>query len=392
MRYLTFQKCCFLLAGLMLTGSATAFEVRQVPTEGGVVHRAVIDGDWVAWGELGIVDDRGSLYLRQISTGTTTQIGIDPNPAYGPRTQLNAWAPWHPAIALHDGYLVWSDSRRTAFQQATAHIRSYELATGTERIISSIEPADGSQHQFPAIDQGQVVWQTWDYQGGMAIMTAPADGSASWEAFEAFGYSPWPIAGIGHSEGGDWVAWKDDSDRGVYARRAGDAVATVVQSPDPMLSPRAPVTNGRYVVWSVRDEGGPVNVSRIMGYDLMTDSGFVILGDIGSPEHKSNVAISDRYVVWEDWRENPTGVIDRIDLDVWAYDLQTGASFPVATGAGVQHEPWVEGDRVIWINEASGTRQIEWTTIPEPAGVVMLLFGAAGVTRRGGNGRGRVRS
>ncbi len=377
MKFIGSFVCCLLLAA-----SASAFEVHQVPSAGGVVHRAVINGDWVAWGELGATGDRGSLYLRQLSTGTTTQIGIDPNPVYGPRTQLNAWAPWHPAIALGDGYLIWSDSRRTAFQQAVAHIRSYELATGTERILSSLDTANGTQHQFPAIDHGQVVWQTWDYGGNgkMAIQTAPADGSAAWSVFQAFPDSPWPLADIG----GDWVVWKDDTDLGVYARRAQDPTATVIQSPDPTLSPRAPVTNGRYVIWSVRDESGPTYINRIMAYDLQTFSGFVILGDTGSSEHKSNVAISDRYVVWEDWRQNPPGDINRIDLDVWAYDLLTGVSFPVAAGPGVQHEPWIEGDRVIWINEAGGSRQIEWTTIPEPASFALLL---ASVMIWGGRGR-----
>ncbi len=67
-----------------------------------------------------------------------------------------------------------------------------------------------------------------------------------------------------------------------------------------------------------------------------------------------------------------------------AYDLLTGVSFPVAAGPGVQHEPWIEGDRVIWINEAGGSRQIEWTTIPEPASFALLL---ASVMIWGGRGR-----
>lgn len=372
----------FLVALWVMSASPVAAGVvHEVPTQGRVVHRAVIGGDWIAWGELGLSDATGSIYIQQISTNQITQIGIDPNPIYGPRARLNAWAPWHPAIGIGGDYVVWSDSRRTSPQQATAHIRSYNLNTGEETILSSLTTSDGSEHQLPAIANGQVVWQTWNAGGGgtMAIQTAAADGSGGWSTFQSFPNAPWPIAHIG----ADWVVWKNDSDRGIYGKRLTDATTTVIHAGVLTESPRAPVTNGTYVVWSVRDEGGPQFVNRIMAYDLQTSTEFVILADTGSPEHKSNVAISDRYVVWEDWRQNPEGVIDRIDLDVWAYDLLTGQAFAVASGPGVQHEPWIDGNRVVWIDEAGGTRRIMWTVIPEPTGATALLLGAAlGLTRR----------
>lgn len=364
----------------MSASPAAADIVHEVPTQGRVVHRAVIGGDWIAWGELGLSDATGSLYIQQISSGQITQIGIDPNPIYGPRARLNAWAPWHPAIGIDGEYVVWSDSRRTSPQQITAHIRSYNLNTGVETILSSLTVGDGSEHQFPAIADGQVVWQTWNAGGGggMAIQTAAADGGGGWTTFQSFPNAPWPIAHIG----GEWVVWKDDGNRGIYGKRLTDAAATVIHAGVPTESPRAPVTNGQYVVWSVRDEGGPQFVNRIMGYDLASSTEFVILADTGSPEHKSNVAISNRYVVWEDWRQNPAGVIDRIDLDVWAYDLLTGHSFAVASGPGIQHEPWIDGNRAIWIDEADGTRRIKWTVIPEPSVAALLLGAAACVQRR----------
>jgi hypothetical protein len=375
---------CFLTVVplLMCAPQAWAGVVHEVPTQGGVAHRAVLSGDWIAWGERGLSDSTGSLYIQQISTGQITQFGIDPNPIYGPRAQLNAWAPWHPAIGIDGDYVVWSDSRRTAANQPVAHIRSYNLATGVETILSSMTPSDGSQHQFPAIADGQVVWQTWNAGGGsaMAIQTAAADGSGAWSTFHSFPNSPWPIADIG----GQWVVWKNDSDLSIYGQRLTDDTATVINAGLPTDSPRAPVTNGRYVVWATRDESGPQHINRIMGYDLLTDTEFVILADTGSPEHKSNVAISDRYVVWEDWRQNPIGEIERVDLEVWAYDLLTGQSFAVATGPGLQHEPWIDGDRVIWIDEFEGTRRIMWTVIPEPttSTVLLLLAGTTLLRRR----------
>jgi hypothetical protein len=53
-------------------------------------------------------------------------------------------------------------------------------------------------------------------------------------------------------------------------------------------------------------------------------------------------------------------------------------AFPIATGPGNQHEPWIAGDMVVWIDDATGQRMIGWTTLlPEPSGALIFL-GAAG--------------
>lgn len=369
-----------LLSTLLLTTPTLAFDVHNVPTQGRVVHRAVISGNRIAWGELGSSDTTGYLYVRDLTTNTTRNIYT--NASLPGRTILQSWAPWHPAIALDGDYLVWSDSYRTAVNDANAQIRSYNLATNQLLTIGSINKLYGNDASYPALSGNTAVWQAWNASGAtwnMAILRADVTQPNSVVVDQSFTDGAWPIADIS----GNWIVWKSDTTRGIYAKQVGDPTVLTLHTGLPTESPRAPVIHGDIVAWSVRDESDPLNhTSSIQGYNLATSTPFTILADIGSPEHKSNVAISDRYVVWEDWRSNPPGNINRINLDVWAYDLVTGQSFMVAGGTGVQHEPWIDGNKVVWIDEASGSRQIMWTEIPEPATATLLLLATLTTFRR----------
>ncbi|MCC7146447.1 MAG: hypothetical protein IT443_08375 [Phycisphaeraceae bacterium] len=370
MTLLRFSKHWVVLSVLSLGSlSAQAFEAHNIPTQGGTLFRAVVSGHRVAWGERTSSDSTGKLYYRDLNTGVTQQVPY--NPTYGSRVWLQSWAPWHPAIAIEGDYIVWSDSLRFSATEAAAQIRSYNIVTGQVTTIGSTSKAYGNDQYYPAISGSRVVWQGWNATGAswnMAILQADVATANSVTVAQSFSAGVWPIADVS----GDWIVWKSDIDRGIYAKHGTDAPVTL-HTGTLTESPRAPVVHGNIVAWSVRDESDPNNhTSSIQGYNLATNTPFTILADIGSPEHKANVSISDRYVVWEDWRHNPEGVMDRIDLDVYAYDLWTGQSFAVAEGAGVQHEAWIDGNTVVWTDEVSGTRQLMWTVIPEPTSAMLL--------------------
>ncbi len=357
---------------LTFAGSAAAGVSGSIPSRGGVIFRPVVSGDWIVWSEIGNL----GLYGHNIATGEDRTIVV---PAFDVRTQLvhgsvNLWifAPWHPQLAIDGTTVVWSD-RREGDPTRDFQIYTYDLETQVETRIGPIGRTFGRGHYYPSIDGDRIAWQG----GGSRVMTARTDGSDLRMVGGGGGTLP--------DVAGDLVIWTSGSaGASLYATDLVSGSTQLIHQFSPLQNPRGPVTDGRYVAWSMRDLTSGHNVVSIMAYDLLTGEMTTILDHTGSPEHRSNVAISDGIVVWEDWRNN-TESVNRLDLDVWAYDLATGRSFPVAAGPGSQHEPWIDGDRVVWINESGGQRTIGYALLaPEPASLVWCLAVAAsmGVRRR----------
>lgn len=339
----------------------------------GSIFRPVASGDWIAWAEMGTM----GLYAQNAATGerrTIVEPRFDPvlGLTYG-SVVLHGFAPWHPQIAMDGTSIIWSD-RRHGTGGSRFRIYSYDLATGVESLVgpSPSSRAYGLDHVYPSVSGGRVVWQG----GGWRVMHANVDGSG----LTSFGGGSGALPQIA----GDALVWSSGSvGAWIYHRDLTTSQTRVIFQSTELQNPRGPVTDGRYVAWSMRDLTSGRNIVSIMAYDLLTGELVTVLEHTGSKEHRSNVAISNGVVIWEDWRNN-TDDFERYDLDVWGFDLTTRTAFPIATGPGNQHEPWINGDMVVWVDDSTGQRMIGWTLLmPEPGpGLILLVAGAAALYKR----------
>jgi len=65
-----------------------------------------------------------------------------------------------------------------------------------------------------------------------------------------------------------------------------------------------------------------------------------------------NLAGNDRWLVWQDKR-NETGDENYYAADIYAFDLTSGEEIPVAVAEGVQQQPALSGDLVVWADNRS---------------------------------------
>lgn len=337
----------------------------SIASRGGTIFRPVVSGDWVAWSELGNL----GLYAYNLATGEERTVVT---PVFDPRTRLVhgsvmlwPYSPWHPQIAIDGTTVVWAD-RRVGEPFRDSEIYAYDLAAGVETRIGPVTGSFGSAHYYPSLDDGRIAWQG----GGWRVMTSGADGSD----VRMLGAAGGPVPDVA----GDLVVWTSGAaGASLYAADLTTGAVQRLHTFTAQQNPRGPVTDGRTIAWSMRDLTSGQNIVSIMAYDLATGELITILEHTGSPEHRSNVAISDGVVIWEDWRHN-TDDVNRLDLDVWGHDLATGKSFPIATGPGNQHEPWIDGDRVVWVGELNRERTIGYATLapvsaPEPTSAAWYL-------------------
>ncbi|MCC7146446.1 MAG: hypothetical protein IT443_08370 [Phycisphaeraceae bacterium] len=357
-----FRHVLAVLFFVLTTSSVSAAASGYIEPQEGEIFRPVISGDWIAWGET----QTFGLYLNNIVTGETRTV-VAPaqhGSLYYGTTVLWEFAPWHPNIALGGSKLVWAD-RRTVSGQPSIHLRTYDLVTGVEKALLPSYTYRGSENYFPATDGQTVVWQYNNNGVGRADMDT---GNNRW-----YRSVSWPTPAVS----GPWVVWKNGEEGGaLLARNQTSGLTTQFFTATDKQTIRPPVIDGTLVAWSMRDMTEGDNIVKIMAYDLATGTLTMVKDHTGSPEHRSNVAVSGNLVLWEDWRNN-TDTIDRYNLDVWGYDLATGVEFPVATGPGNQHVPWLSGHTAVWVDDALGHNRIGWKTIstPEPASLLSLVLG-----------------
>lgn len=359
--------------GALLELSASAGPSGLIAGSDGIIFRPVASGDWIVWAETRTF----GLYAHNVATSerrTIVEPQLDPilDEVYG-SVALYGFAPWHPQIAMDGTTIIWSD-RRHGMGGSRFRIFAYDLAADVESFVGPPLSVGfyGNDHVYPSISGDRVVWQG----GGWRVMHANVDGSGLTSLGGGGGALP--------QISGDTLVWSSGSAGAwIYHHDLTTRQTRVIFQASPLQDPRAPVTDGRYVAWSMRDLTSGRNIVSIMAYDLLTGELVTVLEHTSSMEHRSNVAISNGVVVWEDWRNN-ADEFERYDLDVWGYDLTTRTAFPIATGPGNQHEPWIDGDMVVWVDDSNGQRMIGWTLLmPEPSvGLILLALAAAALYKR----------
>ncbi|MEZ4591686.1 MAG: hypothetical protein R3D55_11185 [Chloroflexota bacterium] len=65
------------------------------------------------------------------------------------------------------------------------------------------------------------------------------------------------------------------------------------------------------------------------------------------PADRFNLAGNDQWLVWQDKR-NETGDENYYAADIYAFDLTAGVEIPIAVADGVQQQPALSGDTVVW--------------------------------------------
>lgn len=337
-------------------GAGAMGTVNTVPTQGGVPYRAVVDGDWLVWSEAGTLDTNASVYALNIGLpgGSVRTV------AAGTANIFANWeGDWSPQIDVDGGYAVWIDTRYSA-GQPSRQVRSLDLSnpSSTDVIIGPLSSSTwGSEHYFPMLDNGTVVWQGHTL---MDVLKSPVT-SSNVQTAKALPANAWPVPDIG----GDWIVWKDGSTGmagGLWAKNLATLQEITIKAPSSLFDVRPPVIDGDIVAWCQRDRtGSAAGVNQIATYNLTTGVTKLVVPNTFSFEHRSNISISGNVLVWEDWRENPFNNI-RTNLDVYGMNLVSGEVFPIATGLGNQHLPWISGNRVVWFDD-NGGNFLRWTEI-----------------------------
>lgn len=124
---------------------------------------------------------------------------------------------------------------------------------------------------------------------------------------------------------------------------------------DRILATRVSVSGGR-IVWT------EVNADRtrsVMLYDVATRSRRPITGSAARPGWDPR--ISGGLVVWEDTRNVTNPRVP--NSDIFGYDLASGAELAIATGTNHQGWPSLDGNRVVWTENANGRWEIRTATV-----------------------------
>lgn len=396
-----------LLVGL-LTLLATMHAVAEtiVPVAPALLHRPVISGDWIVWGELGGTQSTASVYAAKWTIPSPVVYTLAEETAW-----LYDWAPWSPQIAIDGTRVVWLDKRFEGSEAITqfyladlAESFTEDQDTYTAHKLGPATRDYGTQFAFPNLSGDRLIAQAWRQDGSLTsleaalfavTMTPGADDTTTYGLdFMARSVDPdvpngtWAVPDVD----GDYVVWVDTSgaNAGVYWSDDfnGQTMNIIGQASASLPAGsmhRPPVIAGARIAWCVRVPGenpeDPGTI-QVVVYDIASGE-IVFAVETGSMLHRSNVALGGDLVVWEDWHSNPGE--NPTNIDLMGYDLVAGEFFVVADGPGNQHLPDMAGGVIVWvdggIDGASPTIRVT-NLIPEPTSAVILILGLGLSARR----------
>ncbi len=287
---------------------------RQITTDRNFQGRPAISGERVAW-----LDGRNGtydIYMFDLASNTERRI----------TTASTAFSRFPLSPAISGNRIVWSDSRN-----GNADIYMLDLASGTERQITT-DPND----QFaPAISGDRIVWQ--DYRNGNADIYM-FDLASGTERQITTDPSEQALPAIF----GDRIVWEDfrNGNADIYMFDLASGTERQI-STDPNHQ-RVPAISGDRIVWEDFRNG---NLDIYM-FDLASGIERQITTD---PSDQGLPAISGDRIVWEDFRNaNP---------DIYMYDLASGTERRISA-SGEAASPAIFGDRIVWEDFRNGNADI----------------------------------
>lgn len=326
-----------LLALLTLTLPAGALQSYNiVPPQPGTLFRPVIEGDWIAW----VQTRNPAAYAHNIKTGQTLRISehLTTDDDVYPAVVAVEFSPWHPSIAISNNRVLYTE--RTDDPSRGSAVQLYDLTTNTRSRIDSLTSST-SHFDYPSLSEKFAAYAIvnssfYIYDFAAQRRTRPL--RASW---------------VFPDLDGDHAVYSsyDGPGGNIMLRNLVTGQTTTLFDCNDNQNPRPPIVSGNLVAWSMRETTyGLGDVVKVLVADITTGQVTVVCENTYSPEHRSNVALSGRTVIWEDWRQN-TDSTSRHNLDLYAYNLDSKIVFPVATNPGNQHLPDFSGRTVAFVQQ-----------------------------------------
>lgn len=240
-----------------------------------------------------------------------------------------------------------------------ADIWIHNLATGAKTQITST----AGEQVLEDLDAGYVVY-TDDAADGVGDVVAYriADGAITWITVNpAYQGNP--------AISGTRVVWEDGRN-GAPNIFVGSVMGGGLEQPvSPQSSTQVqPAISGDIVVWEDHRNVGTTGVG-IYGRNLVTNAEFAVATGAGKD---ASPDVDGDFVVYQH-TDAATG-----NIDVYRYQISTGLTVRITGETTVQQKPRISGTRIVWEDSRNSAAGDGWDLYGWDAGVVALVTGGPG--------------
>lgn len=339
----------FVTVGLLTVGFTTSESHASIVS-------FVVPGSESTTANPGYPDVSGSNVIWRARQGTGWGIygrNLSTNTSYTVTTNTTVYND----ISIAGNIVTWDDTRNSAYS-----IYARNLTGGGEFAVS-LGTTSYSKLQ-PRTDGQRIVWT--DSRSGSAQVYSYNVQTGS-ESFVANAPNTYPAATV-PDVSGDNVVYHDNF--AVYIQNTQTSTTTRIGGNEALRT--NPSITGNYVVYERRPNSS--TYGDIYAYNITTGEEIPVATGIASQQ---NPKVSDRYVVWEDGRDNASGI--------YGFDLVTRQEFLIAAnGSSSVSNPSIDGNLVVWSEQFFDGRpnDIRAAYVPEPTTVGLVATGLALLGRR----------
>lgn len=263
-------------------------------------------------------------------------------------TKLPVSASYKEMLRVNGDWLVWEDLRGATPSTSSMQVYGYNLATQQESALAT-GGSTGTMHRWPVVSGDNVVWWEQHYNTE-DILGRNLSTGATFTVCAHSGLQRCPDIS------GDIVVWEDYRDAPAtsndplsYGDIYGYNLATKTEFPICTApgNQYQPAIWGDWVVWT--DAGADWSACRIEGKNIRTGETFTVASTGGHRQDYPRVA--DGIVVFQVYSSSS-------DMDVYAYDLTSHRTYPVAATSAYESSGDVGGGVVAWLGDSGGRHTI----------------------------------